>query len=428
MLFDSVHILKCIQNNWINLKNYKKTFSFPDFEDNEKILRASFADLETIYLLEIFLTLKKAPALSWKALHSHALKRQNVKLALKVFSNTTAAALNCYGPDNENLENWNGTASFINLVWKWWCVVNVKHPLKGRNTRNIYAHPIDTVNHKNLQFLSSLATWLDCWSNKNKTLNEGFLSKDTYLTFKHTLKVIVEVAKYLIETLKFDFVLLGCFQTENLESSFGQYRQMYGGNRLISVQELTESEKKLKIKSLLKLHSDAITVPVKEYLSEFAECDNTNKISEEDKLLIEELPYENVCFDETQLPVLLYVAGYAAKRITAKIYCLGCKRMLIDENGESLQVDIDKSIILYFEELNRGGLIYPSSTVLQAFQAAHAIFTICILQDYEKTFLKIQYPKKFLLRAIFRYWKQYDVLQSLTNCNLCPQDSSTILL
>ena len=133
--------------------------------------------------------------------------------------------------------------------------------------------------------------------------------------------MIVEVAKYLIETLKFDFVLLGCFQTDNLESRFGQYRQMYGGNRLISVQKLTESEKKLKIKSLLKLHSDAITVPVKKYLSEFAECDDTNKISEEDKLLIEELPYENVCFDETQLPVLLYVAGYAAKRIIAKNYC-----------------------------------------------------------------------------------------------------------
>ena len=36
LLFDLVHILKCIQNNWINLKNYKKTFSFPDFETMKK--------------------------------------------------------------------------------------------------------------------------------------------------------------------------------------------------------------------------------------------------------------------------------------------------------------------------------------------------------------------------------------------------------
>ena len=146
---------------------------------------------------------------------------------------------------------------------------------------------------------------------------------------------------------------------------------------------------------MLKLHSDAITVPVKEYLSEFAKCDDTNKISEEDKLLIGELPYENVCFDETQLPVLLYAAGYAAKRITAKIHCLGCKHVLIDESGELLQVDIDKSIILYFEELNRGRLIYPSLTVLQGFQAAHAIFTICISEDYEKTFKNTIFEKIF---------------------------------
>ena len=28
LLFDSVHILKCIRNNWINLKNYKKDSHF----------------------------------------------------------------------------------------------------------------------------------------------------------------------------------------------------------------------------------------------------------------------------------------------------------------------------------------------------------------------------------------------------------------
>ena len=141
----------------------------------------------------------------WKALHPHALERQNVKLALKVFSNTTAAALNYYGPHNENLENWNGTASFINFVWKWWCVVNVKHPLKGRNTRNIYAHPIDTVNHENLQFLSSLATWLDCWSNKNKTLNESLNEQNFNLFYSLNILKIEDLCKF--EIAKFIFKL-----------------------------------------------------------------------------------------------------------------------------------------------------------------------------------------------------------------------------
>ena len=35
LLFDSIHILKCICNNWINLKNLNKTFTFPDFDDSQ---------------------------------------------------------------------------------------------------------------------------------------------------------------------------------------------------------------------------------------------------------------------------------------------------------------------------------------------------------------------------------------------------------
>ena len=47
-----------------------------------------------------------------------------------------------------------------------------------------------------------------------------------------------------------DFVLTGKFQTNNLESRFGHYRQMSGGNRLISIQEILESENKIKNKSM----------------------------------------------------------------------------------------------------------------------------------------------------------------------------------
>ena len=323
-----------------------------------------------------------------------------MKLALKIFTDTNAAALNCYGPNHENLENWEGTATFIMLIWKWWSAVNVKHPFKGRNTLNKYARPVDCSDHETLQFLSDFATWLDRWSLKSHAMNEGFLTKDTYLTFKHTLKAIVEVSKFVLSDLKLDFVLLGKFQTDDLESRFGQYRQMCGGNRLVSVQEIMESEKRLKIKSLLKLHSSSIAISVKEYLFEFCGSPDNTKISEEDQL-IATFPYNQVQFDETQLPVLLHMAGYAAKKTSAKINCISCKQLLVDESCEKLEVDIDKSIIAYFEELNRGGLTYPSSTLLHAFQASPAIFNICISEDFEKVFLKLSNPKYFLCRLIY---------------------------
>ena len=33
LLFDIVHIIKSIRNNWLNLHDYNKTFVFPKFED-----------------------------------------------------------------------------------------------------------------------------------------------------------------------------------------------------------------------------------------------------------------------------------------------------------------------------------------------------------------------------------------------------------
>ena len=91
-LFDSVHLLKSVRNNWINLKNYLKTFTFPDIDDNSVILHASFNHLETMYNLEADSTLKQAYRLTIKALHPHSIERQNVRLALKLFDDTTAKA------------------------------------------------------------------------------------------------------------------------------------------------------------------------------------------------------------------------------------------------------------------------------------------------------------------------------------------------
>ena len=69
ILFDSVHILKCIRNNWINLENFKRTFTFPGFNDYNEIFRASFSELEHVYEMEKSLTIKQAYRLSWKAFH-----------------------------------------------------------------------------------------------------------------------------------------------------------------------------------------------------------------------------------------------------------------------------------------------------------------------------------------------------------------------
>jgi hypothetical protein len=49
--------------------------------------------------------------------------------------------------------------------------------------------------------------------------------------------------------------LLNRFQSDDLEARFGQYRQMSGANYHISVTQVLESERKLKMISLLNLKS-----------------------------------------------------------------------------------------------------------------------------------------------------------------------------
>src|SRR5688572_26092475 len=48
-LFDSVHLLKCIRNNWVNQADTSQTFTYPDLDNKTLIHRACFADLKKMH-------------------------------------------------------------------------------------------------------------------------------------------------------------------------------------------------------------------------------------------------------------------------------------------------------------------------------------------------------------------------------------------
>jgi len=91
-LFDSVHLLKCIRNNWLGQSDADNMFVFPDIEDRS-ICKASLSHLRQLYASEKDQYIKLAPGLSYKALNPSNLERQNVKLVLKVFDEKTITAL-----------------------------------------------------------------------------------------------------------------------------------------------------------------------------------------------------------------------------------------------------------------------------------------------------------------------------------------------
>lgn len=83
---DTVHILKCIRNNWINLKNDNLTFCFPDFENLDITRYASFKAVRDLYDVESQKLIKYGYGLSIKAIWPSTFERQNVKLVLQIFN------------------------------------------------------------------------------------------------------------------------------------------------------------------------------------------------------------------------------------------------------------------------------------------------------------------------------------------------------
>lgn len=83
----------------------------------------------------------------------------------------------------------------------------------------------------------------------------GKLSKETNFSLKHTTLALLKLTKYLLDQKVLQYVLLGKFQNDDIESRFGQYRQMSGGNYNITVTEILDLRKNLKLSMIKRRYS-----------------------------------------------------------------------------------------------------------------------------------------------------------------------------
>lgn len=416
LLFDTVHLLKSIRNNWLNLKNESLTFSCPKWVDNDTTVHASFSDLRQIYRSEKNNLLKEAHSLSWKALYPHSLERQKVSLALKIFNESNIAALKTLGPSDPSLISWEGTVHFLSIICHWWDIINVHHQYYGRNKIKPSATPFFSIEDSRLTWLSEMSAWLRLWKDTCKISHEGFLSQDTFFALTHSLECMIHVIKYCLTTLNFKFVLSGKFQTDDLEGRFGQYRQLSGGNSLISVEEALQNERKLTVRELLKINSKSkgkISLNIKCFLSEFT----SETLQERDLAFINNFPCEKIEIQTESLDVIIYVAGYVAKKIISKTVCSLCCQFVGDKE-KSLTFTIDEKVLAYFEHLNRGGLTYPSPTLVNMFQVALSIMNIAV-GSMEQQFLCLSNQKQTLLKLNEKYWMEDDLIEFASECPNC---------
>ena len=425
LLFDTVHLLKCIRNNWIN--DAEKTFRFPNFCDNDVIMNASFSDLITIYHMEKDSTLKEGYQLTWKSLFPNSIERQNVKLALKIFDRTTVAALEVLGPQTDKMENWKGTAMFVKTILKFWNIVNVKNTTKGLHKLLDDAKVIDNVDDDRIDWLNKFSCWLKLWHNDIRKQKEGHLTKETFTALTHTVDTLILLIKDLLEQHKFNYVLLGKFQTDNLEARFGQYRMLSGSNYLVSVNEVLQSEKKLKVKNLLRLYTSSKgVIKIKDFFMEFSDI----SIGGGNVEFINSFPFNKVSSKvrTDDLAALLYTAGYVARKARSYNDCMECKE-LFGNKESTIDLDIDPKHLQYIANLDRGGLIYPSNLLFMILQASYSIFNMCVTGELEKSFLKLDNQKQTLIRIIEQFITSDDNFIGIYYvCELCETTCITPLL
>lgn len=215
-----------------------------------------------------------------------------------------------------------GTAHFIDLILKWWHVVNVKSPSKGRRLRDTLQDPVRSLTGKLIEFLNFF-DWLETW--RDIKMDTGALSTETHSALRLACYALVELCRYSLEELNFNYMLLGKFQTGSLEERFGQYRRLPGTKYDISIQQVFKSEKKLRIQ-------DSLVFPGMEELQKPSAVPlDGARLTEEYSIKISDHDITN---NGSILPVITYIAGFSAHAALRKLPCVHCAKNITSQDRE----------------------------------------------------------------------------------------------
>ncbi|QQP40436.1 Putative LOC101234561, partial [Caligus rogercresseyi] len=332
LLIDSVHNFKNIYNCF-QRKDYLEcpNIFFPDSPP----LRPNFAHIREVHKIESTFKVRLAHKLSLKVLNPTSIEKTNVKLADATFHESTIGALKFYSKDKPAFLE---TAEFAEFVRNYWNVVNIKTPQE--------------------------------WQ---KSGLRG-LTDETFLATKHTSLALADLIEYVLEDDNFVYVLPSMFQSDPIEKRFGWYRQLSGGNYFISVRQILEAEKKIRVLSLVK-YSNMEFSRVKELLSEDQVFENM-----ETKWMPSDL--ESIT-TEGECNALYFVAGFIAYSITKKYRAHLVNVIRLEAESDEEKVELGR----FTKIMSRGGLSTPSDMTFLTCVHAYSLLYFISTHDDEKVCL-----------------------------------------
>ena len=362
LLYDYVHLLKCVRNNWLTEENGEL-----EFEWNGEKLIAKWNVLRHLHLVESS-GLTKLSRLNEQSVFPKPIERQNVSLCLRVFSYETIAALETH-PEIDQ-EDARGTVQFLKIILGFWKIVNSKKKGEGEFFKDELRGEINHPDDIKLKILLKIADMAEKMTAPGKKRTKQ-LTKDTGTSLSHTCRGLVDLARSLLLSGN-DYVLLGDYTTDPLEKNFSKLRQGSGGTYFITVQSVLEKTRIQHAKLCLQL---GVHIEGKDG-HDCGIC-NRNLTEKESEVFDNLTDLEDHVARDTMLS-LIYIAG----KIEVKAKTETEDTFLYYEKYSA-----------YLDALNRGNLCVPSDNVVQWTTLCYIFFTECSTGEVCRSFLKKQFQE-----------------------------------
>ena len=426
LIFDFVHIIKSIRNNWLNLKDYERAFAypnpliFPNFDDAHKLNIAQFQDVRLLYKNEQTSVFKQAHRLTAKACWPTNLERQSVNLALKIFDTSTLTALSIYNSKRTDFES-RRTCEFLDIIIKVWKIFNVNTTHKHIRLNDELSKPLHYSDER-LNFPRLIINWLARW--RSREGKHGKLSPQTFTSFSHSCLALIEIVNHLTHNCGFDYVLTSRLQNDPIEHHFGLYRMMSGAQYHVTLTQILESERRIKLSSILKSFSktqESDYVNLKDIIESFSlppdkPSDSLNLDTY--RLAMEYFP--TLTLDTSILQSIAFVGGYAVHTyFKQSSKCEDCLSLLtLDKELEIVDI---KDTYKFIQLIDRCALKWPSHIVIDAIIIVLKIY-MTIEGDYNLMQQFLAGPsRKILIQLTTTYIEDTQCVNWRNTCGSCNQ-------
>ena len=171
----------------------------------------------------------------------------------------------------------------------------------------------DQAGAANLKYLLTATEVFQKWRNSR---NNGFTSQ-SFTVCIQTISAFPKISKHLQSRHGFLYILPGKFTSDPIKSRFGWYRQVNGDNYFMSIKQLLEAEKKIRVFSLF-CSSNLMNLDI----LPLKHVDMCNVASENLLWLVEF--FSNAPADElssTDANVTYFVSGYVGRSVSCRRKC-----------------------------------------------------------------------------------------------------------